>query len=356
MVVELFIIITFQIIMVRPSFLPKWSCGFRFEPSVCENPRMSFKTPYYNLGQPLVKRFRENEPIEEECMFDFEDVPVEVTKSLFYNVTFVMVPDYNTKHHDLIPDVPSSGVKAQFAPNVVLAELGMDSFIAFDFPSSFVNDLHPSIRTIPSLNESFVMQHSPLLVATPEVNANRLNRIMNRTGVLGKDTEYVRWIMWAMGLTRTVEEIKNERMRVVGNVHHSHKQFYSAGATPTTADIPQEQVRDTDSLRLSDLNKRNLILVDRDAFYLDIQSITYEVKKRVPDVEFRVLDGMTVDQVRNAYAEAKITIDSFMKGGEAINFESVKWFCVPIVTNQMVRRTFDYLIISLPFLSSSSPS
>ena len=315
----------------------EWTCRFRYEQSSkCKNPRMSVETPYYNLGYPLIKRFCK----DVECYgFNPLDIPTKVTKSLFYNVSFVWVPDYNTKFISLDNDVPSSGFKAQFHMNVVLSELGMDTYIALDMPTWFMKDLHPKIRTIKSLHESFAIKHAGrLVVSTPENNANRLHRIMNRSGVLGKKTEDVRYVMWVMGLERTVRQIKDEKMRTVGNVHHSHKQFYSPGATPATARLPDEQIRDTESMKLSDIigKKRNLVLVDRDAYHLDINAIVEKVTAQIPDVQFHVLSGMTIDQVREAYSQAKLTIDSFMKGGEAINFEGAMFFCLPMVTDQMV--------------------
>ena len=286
----------------------EWSCGFRFQPETCNSPRMSFSTPYYNLGHPLIERFCDDVPCSG---FESSDIPQEFTKSLFQNVTFVWVPDYNTKLKDLDVDVPSSGFKAQFDPIVVLSELGMNAYVALDLPSWFVKDLHPNIQTLKSLNQSFAREHAGrLLMSTPEVNANRLHRIMNRSGVLSKESEHVRQIMWVMGLERTVRQIKNEKMRVIGNVHHSHKQFYAPGSTPTTARLPEEQIRGTDSMKLSDVlsRKRNLVLVDRDAFHIDIYTIAAQVQAEVPDVEFIWLSGMTIDQVRETYGVKMIVI------------------------------------------------
>ncbi len=264
---------------------------------------MSFSTPYYNLGHPLIERFCEDVPCSG---FESSDIPGEFTKSLFQNVSFVWVPDYNTKLKDLDVDIPSSGFKAQFDPIVVLSELGMNAYVALDLPSWFVKDLHPNIQTLKSLNQSFAREHAGrLLMSTPEVNANRLHRIMNRSGVLSKESEHVRQIMWVMGLERTVRQIKEEKMRVIGNVHHSHKQFYAPGSTPTTARLPEEQIRGTDSMKLSDVlsRKRNLVLVDRDAFHIDIYTIAAQVQAEVPDVEFKWLSGMTIDQVRETYVK-----------------------------------------------------
>ena len=309
---------------------------------------MSFSTPYFNLGNPLIKRFCENVPCSG---FESSDIPQTFTKSLFENVSFVWVPDYNTKIDDLDKDIPSSGFNAQFDPIVILSELGMNTYVALDLPLWFVKDLHPNIRTLKSLNQSFARQEAGrLLMSTPEVNANRLHRIMNRSGVLSKESEHVRQIMWVMGLERTVRQIKDEKMRVIGNVHHSHKQFYAPGSTPTTARLPEEQIRDTDSMKLSDVifRKRNLVLVDRDAFHLDIYTIAEQVRARIPDVEFIWLNGMTTDQVRETYAQAKLTIDSFMLGGEAINFESAMWYCLP--------KELEAIILTMEFHNMWLPS
>eukprot|EP00939_MAST-03C_sp_MAST-3C-sp1_P000683 g683.t1 len=329
-----------------------WDCNRDEFSGLCKNPRLRFDTYYYNLGQPLWMRFcnaeknhqkGENEP--ETVCTGFRRPPTTPAPGLMKDVSLVWLSDYKMTKDSVTKGVRSSGFKAQFDLCVRMARFGVETYVALDFPKEFMTTL-PNVRTLAQINhtlETFAHERrGKIVVAMPEVNAGKITRM----GIFGDESEDVRWVMWILGLARSVQQIKSERMRVAANVHHSLKQFYGLGATPITADIPRAVVEGwDDDASATRPKKRNLVLVDRDAYYVDVERIALIVRESVPDAEFKYLQGMDLDAVRFAYQEAKLTVDAYMLGGEAINFEGALWKCLPMVADQMVGHDdFDLLL------------
>lgn len=318
-----------------------WSCDRNPENGLCLNPRTSFESYYYNFGQPLFVHMCNGNDSKIICEGMIQP-PITLHRNLMRNVSFVWAPAYMMTTETFSPRTASSGFVSQFDLCTTLADLGMETFVTLNFSQSVLT-YFPRVKTIQSVGHANLSSFSRsrsgrVLVAMPEINANRLHRIMNRTGVLAMNSTDVRWLMWVMGLHRSIREIRATGMRVIANIHHSLKQFYSPGASPITANIPESSIRGSNemsSLSVRQESKRNLVLIDRDAYYFDSQAVFELVKTFVSDVDFVVLDGMSKPQVRAVYREAKITIDSFMLGGEAINFEGALWYCLPMVTSQM---------------------
>jgi hypothetical protein len=293
----------------------------------------------------------------------------------------MLLPNYNLGNEL----GPFSGVHAQFMLLELLRSMGMPALSSVDIPPVW-RKAYPSVQSLaefvaeeaaakgtappnvaPNIEEFLLSRPGGIIALTPEFNVGKLFR----DGNLGPDSPSLRWVLWVLGLSRPLEKLRAERMRVVANVHYHLKMLTGPGAVPLTAPVPRDVIRGAlwpaveptepkirrtssrDGIAGIDVAtpdratqallaaKEDLVLVDRDALDVDVPDLRQRLAEIArssdrPPPDVILLSGFSLDEVRSLYRRAKATVDSTMLGGEAINFEAPAFGAVPLVADQMV--------------------